>query len=83
MALASLSNTRKWKLGNGLAGNTLVDANCTVTSRQRHYCFLDTHELLIAESRMLHNFMIYNAFPRLIDFLFKSLTRTTFPQPVE
>ena len=32
MALASLSNTRKWKLGNGLAGNTLVDANWTVTS---------------------------------------------------
>ena len=72
MALASLSNRRKWKLGNGLAENTLVDANCTVTSRQRHYCFLDTHELRIAESRMLHNFMIYNVFPRLISF-FKAL----------
>ena len=32
----------------------------------------------MAESRMLDNFMIYNAFPRLIDFLFNSLTRQHF-----
>ena len=50
-------------------GNTLTDAKFTSASRQRHSCFLDTHELRIAESRMLHNFMIYNVFPRLISFL--------------
>ena len=59
-------------------GNTLTDANFTSASRQRHSCFLDTHELRMAESRMLDNFMIYNAFPRLIDFLFNSLTRQHF-----
>ena len=32
----------------------------------------------MAESRMLDNFMIYNAFPQLIDFLFNSLTRQHF-----